>query len=349
MIRQKLLQNMHFESLIFRRALRCAIVVFISVLIYQFFSFTQGYWITLTAMIVVQATVGATLRRSFQRFLGTLFGVVIASLLLFFIHNKLILDILVMLFLFLTCFFNSFTNLINYGLVVIPLSISVVFLIALISPETLTPEVIFARFYDTAIGAGLGILGSLFLFPNKVKNQFESSKKFLQKQLAEYFTAIMDMFLNAPHAAKQAKAKKTLVESALLSDRQFYLERIYEMHFHFSKHESEKKFLETSEQAAERLFSLHHMARYAYEWECEDLLTNLRNTGFDFFSGHKKNKKSEQALSMALDQLQNYLLQKVNASDNLDGAKHSSLAPLASLHFSMGELMTLFKQVNYDG
>lgn len=346
MIWQKLLQNMHFESLAFRRALRCAIVVFISVLIYQFFSFTQGYWITLTAMIVVQATVGATLRRSFQRFLGTLFGVVIASLLLFFIHNKLILDILVMIFLFITCYFNSFTNLINYGLVVIPLSISVVFLIALISPETLTTDIIFARFYDTAIGAGLGILGSLFLFPNKVKNQFDTSKKFLRKQLAEYFTAIMDMFLNVPYASKQAKAKKTLVESALLSDRQFYLERIYEMHFRFSKHESEKNFLEVSEQAAERLFALHHMARYGHEQECESLLTNLRNAGFNFFNG---NEKSDYAFNSALDKLQDYLLQLLKTNNNLDGAKYALLAPLASLHFSMGELMVLFKQVNYDG
>jgi uncharacterized membrane protein YgaE (UPF0421/DUF939 family) len=291
----------------------------------------------------VQSTVGATLRKSFQRFMGTLLGVAIASLLLLWIHNRIIIDILVMLFLLLTCFFNPFTNLVNYGLVVVPLSISVVFLIALVSPEKLTSGLIFARFYDTAIGAALGVLGALFLFPNKVKSEFETSKKFLQKQLADYFAAIIDMFLHEPEASQQARAKKALVESALLSDRQFYLERAYEIHFHSSKRRLEKAFLEMSEEAAERLFSLHHMARYTLEVECKPILTILRDAGFDFFSG---NSKAEPLVVSALADLETYLLHKLKTEDNLAHG-FSRLASLASLHFLTTRLVHLFKKVSY--
>jgi uncharacterized membrane protein YccC len=168
-ISQKLLHEANLESLGFRRALRSAIVVFLSVLIYHVFSLTQGYWITMTAVVVVQTTVGATLRKSFQRFLGTLLGVSIASILLLWIHHRFIIEILVLLFLFFTYYFNPYSNLINYGFIVVPLSIMVVFLIALTTPEKIDAGIALVRFYDTAIGALLGILGSFFFFNKKKK------------------------------------------------------------------------------------------------------------------------------------------------------------------------------------
>jgi uncharacterized membrane protein YccC len=101
-ISKKLLHEANLESLGFRRALRSAIVVFLSVIICHIFSLTQGYWVTMTAVIVVQTTVGATLRKSCQRFLGTLLGVAIASFLLLWIHHRFLIELLVLFFLFFT-------------------------------------------------------------------------------------------------------------------------------------------------------------------------------------------------------------------------------------------------------
>lgn len=346
---EKLSHEANLESIGFRRALRSAIVVFLSVIIYHVFSLTQGYWVTMTAVIVVQATVGATLRKGFQRFLGTLLGVMIASLLLLWIHDRFMIEILMILFLFFTYFFNPYTsNLINYGFIMIPLSIMVVFLIALTNPEKINAGLVYARFYDTVIGAALGVLGSLFLFPNKTKGEFNTSKEYLQKQLADYFLAIMDMFLNRQNADIQAKAKKRQVEYALLSDRQFCLERRYETHFRFSQHEIEKRFLEVSERMAQRLFSLHQQARYhlspeIFE-EMVEILIQLRDKGFEFLS---KEAVSEEALLEILQLMQKHLAEIRQRQDNI--TQHwQDIAPFAGLHFVITGLIQDIKQAR-DG
>jgi len=336
---EKLKHEANLESLGFRRALRSAIVVFLSVIIYHVFSLTQGYWVTMTATIVVQSTVGATLRKSFQRFLGTLLGVMIASLLLLWTHNRFLIEILVIIFLFCTYFFNPYSNLINYGFVMIPLSIMVVFLIALTNPEKINAGIVYARFYDTTIGAALGILGSFLLFPNKTKGEFNTSKRYLEKQLADYFLAIMNMFLDIPSAEVQAKAKKMQVENALLSDRQFYLERRYETHFRFSEQEGEKRFLEISERMAQRLFSLHQQARYhlaldIFE-EMQDILIQLRNKGVKFLS---EESVSAEALSEILQLLQKQLAEFRQRQDNVT-QRWQDIAPFAGLHFAMTGLI----------
>jgi len=336
---EKLSHEANLESIGFRRALRSAIVVFLSVIIYHVFALTQGYWVTMTAVIVVQATVGATLRKSFQRFLGTLLGVMIASLLLLWIRDRFIIEILVIIFLFCTYFFNPYSNLINYGFTMIPLSIMVVFLIALINPEKINAGIIYARFYDTVIGAALGILGSFFLFPNKVKREFNTSKRYLEKQLADYFLAIMNMFLNIPGAEIQAKAKKRQVENALLLDRQFFLERRYETHFRFAQYELERKFLETSEHMSQRLFSLHQQARFhlaldIFE-EAQEILTKLRDKGFEFLS---EETISADMLTALLQQMQKHLAEIRQRADNV--TQHwQDIAPFAGLHFAITGLI----------
>ncbi len=336
---EKLKHEANLGSIGFRRALRSAIVVFLSVIIYHIFSLTQGYWVTMTAVIVVQATVGATLRKSAQRFLGTLLGVTIASLLLLWIHERFLIEILVIIFLFCTYFFNPYSSLINYGFTMIPLSIMVVFLIALTNPEKINTGIVYARFYDTTIGAALGVLGSLFLFPNKTKGEFNTSKRYLEKQLADYFLAIMNMFLNIQGAETQARAKKRQVENALLLDRQFYLERRYETHFRFSQDEIERLFLEVSERMAQRLFSLHQQARYhlaldIFE-EMQEILIQLRDKGFEFLC---EEAASADALVMILQEMQKHLAEIRQRQDNITQHWHD-IAPFAGLHFAITGLI----------
>jgi len=330
---KKLYHSFNLESLIFRRALRSAIVVFLSVVIYQHFSLTQGYWVTLTAMIVVQATVGATLRRGFQRFLGTLLGVIIASLLLYFIHNRVIIDSLVILFIFFAYLVNPFNNLVNYGLVVVPMSLAVVFLIALMTPDKINAQIIFARFYDTVIGAILGVMGALIIFPNKVKHEFEASKKYLEEQMMDYYDAIIDMILNVPNAKNRANTKKILIETALLSDRQYYLERRYEIHFQFesSKYEKEKKFLEKSEKIAQQLFSVHQIARHFHLSEHVIMFK-------DYFIQFKNARNHWETFDDVMLAFQAQLTQLAKAGDNSEKYWHD-IASMANLQFTLTNLV----------
>jgi uncharacterized membrane protein YgaE (UPF0421/DUF939 family) len=336
---QKLRHDWHIESLTLRRALRCAIVVFISVLLYRELSITQGYWITLTAMIVVQSTVGATLRKGLQRFIGTLLGISIASLLLLLIHNKYIIDALFVLFLFATYFFNPFSNLVNYGFVVIPVSIGVVFMMALITPDKVTVNIVYARFYDTLIGAALGIIGSFVLLPNRVKREFTISKDNIRKQLAEYFVAIMNMLLNNSGATEQARSKRMLVEEALLADRQLYLERIYEVHFRREQRNRDKQFLLLTEKIAQQLFSLHHLARYPLAVDVlqsqRHNLQLLRNLGSLLL---RDDLTQANSIMKLLSQIEQQIVDLAKNQDN-PATSWRYLAPMANLNLMMHELI----------
>jgi uncharacterized membrane protein YccC len=338
-IKQKLIQDWHLESLTLRRALRSAIVVFISILLYKELSITQGYWITLTAMIVVQTTVGATLRKGMQRFVGTLLGISIASLLILLIHNRIVIDLLFVFFLFATYFFNPFSNLVNYGFVVIPISIGVVFMMALITPDKVTVNIVYARFYDTLLGSALGILGSLVLFPNRVKREFKISKKNIRKQFADYFVAIIDMFLNVSGATEQARIKKLLVEEALLADRQFYLDRQYEIHFRRKRRALDHKFLTLTEKMAQQLISLHHLARYPLASDLlqrqKHNLMEIRTLGSKALNGEGLNID---AVKERLTNLQKQIAALAKKQDN--PANHwRYLAPLANLIFILHDLL----------
>lgn len=337
-ILQKLKQAFCLDGLIFRRAVRSALVVFLSVLVYHFFQLTQGYWVTLTTLIVMQATIGATLRKGVQRFLGTLLGVAIASVLLLYIHNRMIIDVLVMIFIFLAYYCNPYNNLVNYGLVVIPLSISVVLMIDLMTPEKINAHIILARFYDTVIGAVLGILGAVLIFPNKVKHQFESSKIYLDNQLLEYYKLIIDMLLTAPHAAEKARRKKIIIESALLSDRQYYLERKYEMHWQFlsAQYQKEKLFLEKSEKIAQQLFSLHQIVKHCHLRDefiiFKQLIFHLKNIENNWLN-----------LEKPLNYLKEKLAQTAKKGDNSE-KYWREITAMASLHFTLMNLLHTVKQ-----
>lgn len=331
----KLTREAHLKSLIFRRALRSAVVVFLSVIIYQYYALAQGYWISMTALIVVQSTIGATLRKSFQRFLGTLLGVSIAFLLLLLTHNHYIIDLLLLLFLFLAYIFNPIDNAINYGLVVVPLSTAVVLLMSVMNPEKISSVIIYTRLYDTVIGIILGTIGAICIFPNRVKQTAVNSKHYLQKQLADYFEAIMNMFLHQPQASKQANAKKMLIETALLAHQQYCLEQLYEQNFLSAKNKvQERQSLETIEKMAQRLFSLHHMARYAYSTAVftaiQKTLLSLKTHGVAFLNHHENDVNTKQALIM----LQNQLMQIIPKD------RWEDIACLSNLHFALSGLIT---------
>ena len=60
-------KGLTLSSVPFRRALRMMIIMFFSVLIYRYFSLTQGFWVPLTVSIVMQGTTEETMRKGWHR------------------------------------------------------------------------------------------------------------------------------------------------------------------------------------------------------------------------------------------------------------------------------------------
>lgn len=214
-------------------------------------------------------------------------------------------------------------------------------MLALVNPEKTTINIVHMRIYDTIIGASIGITASLFLFPNKVKGQFATSKQNALKQLAEYFEAIINLFLNKPGSVAQARLKKALVETALLADRQYYLERIYEIHVRFSYQYKNKEFLNITEKIAQLLFATHHIARYPLEKDLlqlqQGLLLQLKT---DISKLLLDKNFSKEAAIATLDQMQSKLANFAKQG-NVGGDVWYYLAPLASV------ILNLYLLANY--
>lgn len=80
-------QNFTPESVLFRHAIRLSIVLFFAYIFVQLTDITNGYWILLTALFVLQPNFNATKRRLNLRILGTLAGITAGYAILTFIPS----------------------------------------------------------------------------------------------------------------------------------------------------------------------------------------------------------------------------------------------------------------------
>ncbi len=80
--------NLNLNSVMFRHALRLALVVAIDVLLIHYIRIGHGYWLAMTSIIVLQPYTGETVRRSGERVLGTVAGAVLAALFAASIHGQ---------------------------------------------------------------------------------------------------------------------------------------------------------------------------------------------------------------------------------------------------------------------
>jgi len=153
----------HWQSITLHHALRAALAMFIAVLIYRNFSFTHGFWIPLTVIITLQATLSATLRKGVPRLLGSALGILIGSSFYVLINNPQFIDALLIISIFVAYSLKTLFIKNNKNFVIL-LIIIALFFIAVLVPGN-THSFILARLYDTGIGAIIGLACSAVLFP----------------------------------------------------------------------------------------------------------------------------------------------------------------------------------------
>lgn len=153
-------QNLNARSTIFRHAIRLTFTVLCGYALGAFLPVQNPYWIMLTIIVIMRPSYGLTKSRSIQRVYGTLIGGVIALGVVLSTQNPYIYGTLAALSLI---FAISLVQK-NYGGSAVFITLNVVFLYALIKPDAL--NVIQFRVLDTALGAGLAFLSSLFLWPS---------------------------------------------------------------------------------------------------------------------------------------------------------------------------------------
>lgn len=155
-----LLDNFNLNSTIFRHSLRISFAVMVGVVVGSFLEVLNGYWITLTLIVILRPNYGLTKERFKHRTIGTLIGGISGYIVILLTQNPTLIAVLAILS------FVIGTSMIqrNYKTAAAFITIQVLFIYALIVPNALD----FAQYrvYDTLIGAGIAALVNLLILPS---------------------------------------------------------------------------------------------------------------------------------------------------------------------------------------
>lgn len=183
-----LLENFSIKSAIFKHSLRLAVVVMAGYAIGEYFAVQNAYWILLTIIVIMRPNYGLTKTRSRQRTVGTLIGAAIAIAIVFLSQDPILYAILSVISLVVA--FSMVQK--NYGTSAVFVTLSVVFVYALLEPNVLS--VIQFRVLDTLIGAGLATVGNLILWPSweffgikvVIADSIVANKEYLREVISFY-------------------------------------------------------------------------------------------------------------------------------------------------------------------
>lgn len=231
-----LLQNFSFKSNIFRHSLRLALTVMIGYSLGALLPFQNPYWILLTIIVIMRPNYGLTKNRAKDRIIGTLVGGLIAYGLVFLIRDQ---------YLYAALGVGSLVIALalvqkNARTAAIFITLSVVFIYALLSPDVLT--VIKFRIIDTLVGASLSYMAMLWLWPawesvgikESIAKSIEANQKFLQ-EIVDYYSKKGTVPTSYNLARKEAFLETSNLNAAFQrmtqepKSKQYEMERNYEL------------------------------------------------------------------------------------------------------------------------
>ena len=154
------LNNLNFNSNIFRHSLRVGISLLAGYLISLVFNIGHNYWILLTIIVILKPAYSLTKARNKDRLIGTFLGVVLGVAILFVVKNNLALMAIMIIFM-AGCYMFIRTR---YFISVLLMTPYLVIFFHLIYPSAVT-SLLYDRLLDTAIGSAIAFVASLFFVP----------------------------------------------------------------------------------------------------------------------------------------------------------------------------------------
>ncbi len=193
--------NLTLDSAMFRHALRLGVMVAVAVAIYTIFNFREGYWITLTVVVILKPYSGVTFLRGLQRVLGTVVGGIIAVILAAMIHSPLIIACLLFPLTVATLAIQS----INYGLFAFFLTPQVILMDNVLHPGNWSLAI--DRIENTAIGCALALIGGYLLWPDREHHRLPEQFATTIDANCVYFQVVMGQYLGSSGEVKKALHK----------------------------------------------------------------------------------------------------------------------------------------------
>ncbi|SFM76722.1 TIGR01666 family membrane protein [Chitinophaga sp. YR627] len=209
---EPLVNNLTFESHIFRHALRVSIAAVTGYLLGQVFHLDRVYWILLTIVVILKPGFGISKARSYQRIIGTITGALFAAAVLYLTTNNTVIFILMLI-----CILGAYSFMTQqYTLSVFFVTPFVIFLLHFLHPAHLQNAEL--RVLDTFIGVSIAFLASLLLWPSWEHNYLPSHMSKMVKDNARYLDHVMRLYTDREFVMNDYKLarKDTNVSAANL-------------------------------------------------------------------------------------------------------------------------------------
>ncbi len=210
-----LVENLTLESNVFRHALRVSLCILTGFLIAQLFPFGHSYWILLTVVTILKPAYSISKQRNAHRLTGTLIGVGIGFVLLYFIHNESVLFACMAVSMVIGYSFLQIRYMISVIGITLYVLISFHFFHA-VDFQSLARD----RVIDTLIGSALAFTSSLLFLPKWEYEQIDKPIRKMMEANLRYFSVVSRAFYGLPPDIMEYKGcrKEAYVALANLSD-----------------------------------------------------------------------------------------------------------------------------------
>lgn len=212
----------HSEPL--QAAMRAGVAITVALLTAAWLKTPFGFWLVLTTVVVLQPTFGATLHRSKLRAIGTILGVAIGALLAAILNQALIPSLIIMLALVLLCVINIP---ISHAVAIFFATTLVMLLLAFHQPNQW--GFVSLRVYDTLIGAFIGIICSLVLWPSWAKSQLNYNLTATMAKASHLLDVVLDGVIERDAKLDIVNPLKLELENTIDKNRQFLRQATQEL------------------------------------------------------------------------------------------------------------------------
>jgi uncharacterized membrane protein YccC len=152
--------SLTLDSAVLRHATRVAIIALLSVFVTRALDLQRGYWATLTAVLLLQPHLPATITRGVQRVAGTVAGGLVATAIAALVQDPLGIALVATAL----AGVSAAVLQLNYGLYALFLTPTFILLAEAHAVDTHLIEI---RIANTLLGAGLAVAGALMLWPSR--------------------------------------------------------------------------------------------------------------------------------------------------------------------------------------
>lgn len=194
-------ENLTFRSVTFRHALRVGVAAATATAVGHLLGVERAYWITLTAMIVLQPSAGATWVKGVQRIGGTIAGGIVAAVIGALVHDSTLM--LAIIFVGATAAVAMLR--VNYAVYAAFLTPTFVLLAEIGAPDRHLPGV---RIANTLVGGALALAAARVLWPAPERLAFAGRLAEALRACGAYIRAGVGVFAGTATRAEADEARR---------------------------------------------------------------------------------------------------------------------------------------------